>query len=304
MRITVSILILAVCGSGCKNLIGKREDDAPKPTGKIAKREAKDLVNYLNTQASHLQSISYTDVSIHTSENGRDNPRLGDSTLHAQKPRNFRLLGGTFATSGEVDLGSNEREFWMYVKRMDSPNFLYCSYEDFPKAAKRFPIPFETDWVMQALGMAEYPADVDYTSSVNEQQRKYILSYRTTTSAGQPVRRVVAFNADHDSGRKPVVSKHFIVDDREQVLATAEILSAKAVKVGTSYVQVPTEVVLEWPTRQFKMRLVMGGERVNENMGDRAAALFTRPHIQGANPIDLANYRFEPTARGQAPSRR
>lgn len=301
MRLALALIFFvgSLAASGCKSLIGKGEE--PRPTGKIQPRTAEELVRYLNHQASLVQSISYSDVSIHTSENGKSNPRLGDSSLHAQKPRNFRLLGSTFATSGEIDLGSNEREFWMYVKRMDGPNYFYCSHNDFAKAAQKLPIPFDTDWVMQALGLSEYPTDPSATATINEQYRKYVLSYRTTTSAGVPVRRVVAFNADHDGGRKPVVSKHFILDDRDQTLATAEILSAKSVKVGASYVQVPTEVVLEWPQTKFQMRLVLGGERVNETQN---VALFTRPQIQGTNPIDLANYRFEPTSRGQMPERR
>jgi len=286
-------------GSGCKSIFGPTPDREPKPTGEIPQRSAKDLVDYLNRQAAAVQSISYTDVSVQASENGRDMPRLGDSYLYAAKPHNLRLVCGTIATSGEVDLGSNDREFWMYVKRMDSPNYFYCSHEEFARGAgKKFPIPFDTDWVMQALGLAGY-SETGFEVSINKTHRKYMLEQKTTAPNGQPVRRIIAFNADHDGGRKPVVAKHWILDEKNAILASAEIVKVKTVPVNGSYVQVPGEVILEWPQQKFRMRLVLDGEKVNEDLRDRQAALFNRPQIRGANPIDLATYNFEPTARGQ-----
>ncbi|CAN5569903.1 hypothetical protein BH11PLA2_BH11PLA2_36190 [soil metagenome] len=296
----LSCLLLA----GCQSLgISPKTGDNHKPTGKdgIPERSAKDLVDYLNNKANLVQSVSYTDVSVHCSENGKDMPRLGDSTLFASKPNNFRLQCGTLATSGEVDLGSNDREFWMYVKRMDGPNYFYCSHDEFARGAgKKFPIPFDTTWVMQALGMANYAPDGQYTVDVNKQQRKYLLKEKTTTPNGVPVMKLVVFNIDHESGRKPVVWKHLIVDEKNQTIASAEVLSAKTVTVkdsagGSNYVQVPSEVVLEWPQQKFRMRLVLDKERVNEDFSARMA-LFQRPQIRGTNPIDLATYNFTPTS--------
>lgn len=303
---------LALAG-GCKSLTGKSPSpEAPRATGEIPERSAQELVDYLNRQAALIENINYTDVSVHASENGKDMPRLGDSSLAAAKPRNFRLVCGTLATSNEVDLGSNDREFWMYVKRMEGPhNFFFCSHEDFHKGVgQRFPIPFDTDWVMQALGMANFADDGQYEVLVNRQHRKYLLTQSTVTPNGVPVRKVVAFNVDHDGGRRPVVAKHLIVDGQNQTLASADILRTKTVRVGTdpqtgrpSFVQVPGEVVLEWPTQKFRMRLVLDGESVNEDLSSRTA-LFERPRIRGANPIDLAQYTFEPTSRSQMPERR
>lgn len=312
-RLLLILLLTApLASTGCKSLLGQSGSKEPKPTGAIPQRSASELVDYLNRQAAAVQSISYSDVSVQASEAGKDMPRLGDSYLYAAKPRNFRLVCGTLATSGEVDLGSNDREFWMYVKRLDGPNFFYCSHEEFSRGAgKRFPIPFDTDWVMQALGMASFPPDGHYEASINEQHRKYVLMQRATTPAGVPVKKLIAFNVDHDGGRKPVVSKHLIADENNQTLAVAEIIRAKAVQAGVDpstrqpqYVQVPTEVVLEWPQQKFRMKLMLDGERVNEDLRDRHATLFTRPTIRGAHPIDLATYTFEPTTRSQMPDRR
>jgi hypothetical protein len=299
------ITVLAIASlsgiSGCKSLglDRKDKDEPPKAAGGVPERSAKDLIDYLNSKSALVQSISYTDVSLTASENGKDMPRLGDSSLFAAKPRNFRLICGTNFTSGEVDLGSNDREFWMYVKRMDGPNYFYCSHEEFARGAgRRFPIPFDTNWVMQALGMAEYDPNGQYEARAYAKQRKYVLEERGTTPNGVAVRKLVVFNVDHENGQKPVVAKHLVVNDRDEPLASAEILRVKPVLLRDasgqgSYVQVPTEVVLEWPQQKFKMRLVLDREKVNEDMRQRSA-LFVRPEIKGANAIDLATYNSTP----------
>ena len=72
---------------------------------------------------------------------------------------------------------------------------------------------------------------------------------------------------------------------------------------NAAFVQVPRHVVLEWPQQKFVMELKLAGEKVNEDLSDRAVALFTRPRIPGTNPIDLARYEFRPAGyRGQAPA--
>jgi hypothetical protein len=304
MRRYLPVLILMAASLGCKGLgLQPRDPNAPpKATGAIPERTAADLVNYLNTKAGLVQSLSFTDVSVTATENGKDMPRLGDSSLFASQPRNFRLMCGTNLTSGEVDLGANDREFWMYVKRMDGPNYFYCSHDDFSKGAgKRFPIPFDVNWVMQALGMATFDPNGQFEIRTYAKQRKYVLEEKATTPNGVTVRKLIAFNIDHDDGRRPVVAKHFVADSQDQVLASAEILSVRKVSVkdssGTAhYMQVPTEVVLEWPQQKFKMRLTLDREKVNDDLRDRAALLFNRPQIRGSNPIDLATYSFNPTS--------
>jgi outer membrane lipoprotein-sorting protein len=294
------LLCPALCmAAGCKSLgfpAKEKDPDAPKaaPAGE---RSAKDLVDYLNAKAALVQSISYKDVSVSVTENGSSYPRLGDSTLFAAKPNNFRLMAGHSLSSGEVDIGSNDREFWMHVKRLEGPNFFYCSHEDFARGVgKRFPIPMDPQWVMQALGLATYDPAGQYDIRTYTSKGKQVLEQKSTTVTGTPVRKIIAFNLDYDRGRKPVVAKHLIVDSQDQTIASAEIVGVKSIEVKPKqWVQVPTEVVLEYPPQKVRMRLVLGQERVNDDFRQRPE-LFQRPSIRGSNPIDLATYNFNPTS--------
>jgi hypothetical protein len=311
-RLTLAVLAVAVA-CGCEGLLKRdREPAARVPSGPPPERSAQQLVEYLNRQAALVRTLEYSDVSVSATEAGQRFPGLRDSTLIAAQPRNIRLIGGTELTSQELDIGSNSREFWMYVKRLPGDNYFYCSHDDFARGQAKLPMPFDTDWVMQALGMHVYPTDAQY--QVQTSNRDYVLTSRTTTSTGQPVVKQTIFNTDWDRGTLPVVRRHVVADESGRVLAVADIKRVKTIGTGpngprdfSSFIQVPTEAVLEWPQQRFEMRLSLGKERINESLDDRAAMLFQKPNIRGTNPIDLATYQFvAPTgynARGQAPGR-
>lgn len=307
---------LAGTASGCRWLqSGTPTIVAPRtPAGQLPERQPAELVGYLNTQASYLQSITYDDVRATAFENGKELGNLNDSTLYSVRPRNFRLIGAHAIAGTQIDIGSNDSEFWMYAKPIGRDNYFYCSHDAFGKGDVKFPIPFDTDWVMQALGMADYnPADV-YEVKPNEAQQAYVLYQKTQTRTGMPIVKATIFNADWDEGRKPVVRKHAIFDERDtsKPIAIAEILAVKTISVGTdpatgksTFVQVPTEVNLEWPQQSFRMTMKLGKERVNDDLRDRMTALFNRPQIRGTNPIDLAKYQLviPSSNRGQMPDR-
>lgn len=307
-RLPLAAVALAAGVAGCKFL--ERPDTAVQPTTprqSLAQRTPQDLVQYLNTQASYVQNLSYSDVRLKASDNG-ETFTLGDTSLFAARPNNVRLIAGHTVLGKQLDIGSNEREFWVYVKQLRPDNFFYCSHEEFEKGTAKFPVPFDTDWVMQALGMATFPTDGQY--EIQTRDREYVLTQRTTTRNGVPVTKQMVFNADWDGGNRPIVRRHVIADDRGQKLAVAEIRNVRSIKLGPPnnpwqrWVQVPTEVTLEWPQQKFKMDLVLRGEKLNDDLSDRFAALFTRPRIPGTNPIDLATYQFNATPssyRGQAP---
>ena len=69
---------------------------------------------------------------------------LNDSSL-VRTGRNFLLVGGRHIASNLVNIGSNDREFWMYTK-VPEKTYLFCSHADFPQASRQLPVPFDPDW--------------------------------------------------------------------------------------------------------------------------------------------------------------
>ena len=311
VRIGLIGLSVAVIGTtGCESL--KRLGQWNRPPANTAMLEDRDpaqFVSYLNQQAGYLQSIRYDDVAVSARGPEGPMPRLTEGTLACTKPRNFRMMSGHLLTSGtEVDLGSNDQEFWMYIKRPE-PTLLYASHTDFSAGKAALPIPFETDWVLEALGMSTYDPTLAYSADLDQKDRVYTLSWDAMTPRGDAVRKVIVFSGDRESGERPQVRKHVVLDANRNVVASAEIVEVERIVVPAppnsrqaevAYT-VPRHVILEWPQQQYKMDLKLAKPRVNEGMSEREFNFFfRRPDISGANEVNLATANIRPASSRSA----
>jgi hypothetical protein len=297
----VAVVLLPL--AGCKwidDIMGK--DKAPKGAEALPPVQPDQLVNYLNDRASRLQSLYYDDVRV--TARGKDLPLPVTLTgrLAAGQPRNFRM-SVTGKLAGKVDLGSNPEQFWVYFDGAGpKPLYVFASHDDFEKGKAPLPgnLPFEPDWVMQALGMITYPPNNQYTAPPPDQKnRTYTLSWPTQTPSGLSVVKEVVFDGDPATGTKPQVKRHVIRDTKGKVICSAEIKRAETVRLAQTdprtglplAIQHPTLVVLKWEEQKFEMELELKAGKVNEPLSRyEAAQLFTKPTIAGTSPIDLAQY--------------
>jgi hypothetical protein len=224
-------------------------------------------------------------------------------SMAAGQPRNFRMSASALAA--KVDLGSNADQFWVYFDGAgagNKPVFVFASHSDFEAGKAKLPgIPFEPDWVMQALGMTTLPPNNQYSAPPPDKtNRTYTLSWPATTPSGMAVVKEIIFDGDPvisekpgAPNTKPQVKKHIVRDMKGKVICSAEIRQVKTVSLpGTQQVvQYPTRMVLKWEEQKFEMDLELSGGKVNEQFAE-PQRLFTRPNITGATPIDLARYEF------------
>lgn len=304
----IPVAAVALSG-GCTwlNRLTQRDDRQQQPAGEFAPKTAPELVGYLNRQADAVSSIRYPNVSIHVTS--PDLPggsaSLGDSWLVCAKPRYFFLNGGKAVMGDMVKVGSNETEFWMHTKGGigADPQLVYCAHTDLPKAANKLPIPFDPDWAMAALGMVKYNDDpANYKVDDNAAQFTHTLVTGGQTPDGRGVVREVVFNAGENIGNRPRVRQHIVRDaNTKQVIARADIKKVTRVNGG---VEIPTQVVLEWPPQKFKMELDLSRPEVNEKITDADMRnWFARPTVRDLTPINLANAQFRPSSyRGATPS--
>lgn len=296
-RTLLALAVLAPLG-GCKWLEDIRKPTEGKGTGPLPAVQADQLVTYLNDRSQRLQSLYFDDVTVSASERGLPLPALSGS-LVAARPRNFRMVG-TAKVGAKLDLGSNPDQFWMYIDApTQKPQFVAASHSDFEAGRARIPggIPFEPDWVMQALGMSTFGPENQYTPHVDQAARTYTLRWPAKLPNGTAVVREVVFDGDPATGTKPQVKKHVVRDTRGKVIATAEVKQARTVPLQETdphtglqaSVQHPTLVVLRWEEQKFEMELKLKNGKVNEQLAaENAREFFTLPTRKYGNPIDLA----------------
>jgi hypothetical protein len=330
--VAAALLSPAVGCNWMKEWRNGADQRGPVGQGKIPEVTPDQLVSYLNDRAARLQSLEYGNTRMRVSGKGIPVPATLDGNLACAQPRNFRMVSSGRVAAAKVDMGSNPEQFWVYVAAPgDAPLYVFASHDDFERGKAKMPggIPFEPDFVMQALGMTTFAPTNEYEEAaapvsrpatrvslsnpplppagsrtsvpINEKDRTYTLRWRAKTPAGLPVFKEVVFDADAATGTRPQVKKHLIREAAgNKVIASAEIKAAETVRVGTDpksgvplAAQYPTHVVLRWEEQKFEMDLLLEKAQVNQADTTRAA-LFTRPDIRGATPIDLAKYEFQP----------
>ena len=285
--------------TGCAWLDRIKDPKPPGPAGALKPKKAEEFVAYLNRQSGYVQSLRYDDVGLKATIPGQPwVPALRSGMMVAQKPKNFRMQSGFALGGDQLDIGSNSQEFWMYVKQ-PKPTYLFCTHADFPKVQEDLPVPFEPDWVMQALGMATYDPARAYDVEISEKNRAYYLRYEDTTPTGQKVVKVTEFAGESTEGAVPQVRKHLILMHAKtgwQTLMSAEVHKVTVLDAGPdgatgqrAAVQVPTDVTLEWPQQKVKLALTLGKAQLNTR---EEAVLFSKPaKIDNASPVNLADFR-------------
>lgn len=279
-------LVPASCAlwtTACNSWPHVRDQEArPGGLATTATPKAADLVAYVNTNASRIQSLECRDVDLDCSQRLQSFGLRGP--LACQKPHNFRMnakVGG----SVEVDLGSNDQEFWYWVRRGEPPYLFHCSHEDFAKGSARMPFPFQPDWIMEALGMSELDPKKDY--KVAAHPGRFELIENATSPQGHPVRKVIVFNRAPSSTQ---VSAYLLQDAKGNEICSAHITETQ-VDRGSGAI-IPRRIQLSWPAESVKLKMKLDDVLVNQNIdANRQAKLFARPAMRDVQTYDLARGR-------------
>ena len=281
----------------------------PTPGGKLRDEPAERFVQFVNKRADQLQSLEYSDVRMRVSGKGIPLAVNLEGNLAAAQPRCFRLRA-MGKVAGTIDLGSNPDQFWVYAGGAGEPMFVYASHTDFETGRAKIPggLPFEPDWVMQALGLTRLPDGPKYEVRIDDRERTYTLGWSAKAPNGVPVRKEIVFEGDAASGSRSQIKRHVLLRDdaKRTLIATAEVRAAESFRAGTDEQgrllapgQYPTRLVLKWEEPRFEMDMTLDRGVVNGGLtDDRRAKLFTRPTDLGTPAIDLAVARFDaPTGR-------
>jgi hypothetical protein len=295
------------------NLRSRQTNTNNNKQGAIPEVTAQQLVGYLNAQSGRLQTINYGEATVTAREGDEFRDRLKSMTyptlhghLAASQPQQFRMIVEGGGIPAKVDMGSNAQVFWVAAKiPTQQPIFYFASHTDFDSGKAKLPggIPFEPEWVMQALGMTTFSPSLAYTVRTDEKDRSYVLSWPGTTPGGMQIRKEVYFMVDDaDANRnEPQIRKHVIRDKKGRLICSAEVKAAKTIPAGGTdpqtkrpYVlQYPTHVVLRYEEQKFEMTLKLDKATVNASLSpDDTHRLFDLPTNTGANPVNLAEARF------------
>jgi hypothetical protein len=239
------------------------------------------LVAYLNDNARKVQGLQ-AGVEMDCKQ-GRQSVSLAGN-LACARPRYFRLKAKALG-SPAADIGSNDNEFWYWIKGSGGrgqPDYVYhCSYDAMARSNVNLPFPFQPDVILAALGMAEFDPAKQYRLNPSD---KYLeLVEETVSPQGQPLQKVTVFNRmeAHPEKGQPQVVAHILKDRQGKVVCQAVI---RKVSIDPhSGAILPQQVTLTWPAQQIQMDMHFGGVQTAGFDAQRAERLFQRTDMSQAS---------------------
>jgi hypothetical protein len=238
---------------------------------------AGELVAALNDNARKIQSVGCRYLDIDCKE-----PQPGGlrGWMYCQKPKYFRLTA-SLAGQTELDMGSNDKEFWYWIRHSEPPYLFHCSHEEFAKGQIRLQVPFQPEWIIEALGMADYDPAKSYQVVANKNTIELIEP--SVLPQGQTVNKITVFTRNQNGLQ---VSAHILKDAQNNEICTATVLRVQQ-DAATGAV-IPKLVELNYKAEHLKMQLHMPNATVNVLEGQRNPELYARPNLKDIQSYDLA----------------
>jgi hypothetical protein len=235
------------------------------------------IIAAVNQNSAKVRSLSVTGASI-TIPDTMNLPLL-TANIAAERPNHFRLTAGTSVSGQEIDLGSNDQLFWMWVKRNQPPAVYFCRHDQFANSAIRQMMPIEPSWLLAALGMVDIdPASV-YDGPLPRGDGKVEIRSWLPSASGRLTRITVI-----DSTRAWVVEQH-VYDPTGQTLIASAIAESHRY-YPAEQVSLPQKISLRLPTAGLAMKIDLGTVQINQLSGD-PAQLWAMPTFPGYPQIDL-----------------
>jgi hypothetical protein len=290
-------MLAAFSTTGCTKLWGPKTPPIDKQAPVISQTPtANDLVSYLNREATKLHTLESDDLYIKVKGEGAGMVPGMKGNLLCESPRNFRLTGSVAAMS-QVDFGSNKDLFWFWIRQDPSNSMYYCKYSDFNQGV-RLPFPFQPEWVLQALGMAQYDPKKEYRVEIKPDVFELI---ENTTVQGQAVKKTTVFSRRQLAKGEPQIKAHIVQDAKTgAVITSAEVKRVMYAGVRTAdgqnvWVTYPHMIVMDWPSEKISMELTLRDVTVNKQLEPDVFTMIQLPNVQKVNLAQAA--RTGPASR-------
>ena len=279
-------LALAGCRTAGVNDLTRSSTIAPRSS-----EEARALIDEHNRNARLIQTFkAKPSITVRTAQG------TGGvyGHLYLDRPR-FFLLEVSHAGSDVANIGSNDREFWFWVKDAKQRAIYYCGYDEIANSA--LAATFQPDWIIEALGLRIIPDEEadDITVTRGTESGTLVLTHRPTKVGSKTTTRVTVLDAKHR------IKEHRLLSgDQKTVLAVATVTSGYQEVAITSggketgeSVFVPRALRLNWVQEKMVLEVELKAAEAGPEPFTQAKreARFVEPKFHGYNRINLATLK-------------
>lgn len=272
--------LAACCGPGCRFLAPRPENPLPRalPPGPTLEQ----VIDVVNRNSRQIQSF----VAPRATLSGEGFPTLR-ADVAFERPRRLRLRAGMTLSGQELDVGSNDQLFWVWVKRNEPPALLYAYHEQFQNSPVRQTLPFEPEWLIDALGLAEFDSRLPHQGPYARAPGQIEVRTVRETPQGMQTKVTVV-----DAVRGCILQQS-VYDSQGRLLATADSVQHR--RDPLTGLIMPGVVSIRSVPAQLAMRLDLGAVEINR-AGVDLSSYWAPPTYEGYPAVDLCH----PPANQQA----
>jgi hypothetical protein len=213
-------------------------------------------------------------------------PRLA-ARVACEPPRRFRLQARTSISGEELDLGSNDDLFWLWIRQHQPPVTLFCRHDRYDSSPARRMIPIRAEWMPELLGLVQFrPEDRHDGPFPLPDGRIEIRSWLTppNATAADEVRKSTILD-----GVTGLVLEQHLFSSAGQPLAS--VRTTRHLVDPPSGAALPRVVEVHWPASdvsgEVQFTLELTTITTNVPAGD-PAQLWRMPARPGFAPVDIA----------------
>lgn len=200
--------------------------------------------------------------------------------------RGKRLRIQSFATTlggQELDFGSNDSMFWLWVRRLPEKEMYYCEHAKFPLCPVKQLVPIEPDWVIEALGITEFSPNDQHEGPTKMDDGTLAVISRRQTSSGLFVKRTIF------DGKTGWILRQEMYSPQNQLIASATSSDHRYDKAsGIHYAR---KVEVQCQGAEGKLIIDLGTPVFNNSLPFNSAT-FTMPTFDGYKAVDICGQEF------------
>lgn len=254
---------------------------APTMTRVLAAESTREeILDHLNDQRSRLVGWRSTDIRVKARGEGIIAPSLSAS-LSVESPRRLRLVAESLRGS-EVDFGSNDEQFWFWM-RAAKPKYMLTGSHESMGGEQATLLPFPPIWLMDSLGVLPIdPSGVQMMRDAADPDRVRLIS--TDTLQGRRVQRIML--VDLTLGE---VVEHALYDDQSRLIVNATMGDFRDV-AGTALL--PHRIEINFPQGNTELNMKIGQIEINPSFSPAVWVMQTYDDYRvvnlddGLSPID------------------
>jgi hypothetical protein len=206
-------------------------------------------------------------------------PRLS-ARVACEPPRRFRLQAQTAITGPELDIGSNDDLFWLWLRQHKPPVIAFCAHDRYAQSNARRLLPIRADWMPELLGLVQFRPEDAHEGPFPVADGRLEIRSRLSASDGELFKSTLL-----DGTTGLVVEQHLFTPQGERL---ASVRTSRHRVDPASGAALPHLVEISWPASGVEFSLDISSYAVNAPAAD-PVQLWQMPAYPGYEPIDLAD---------------